>query len=112
MCVCVCVCWMGSLRLIDMPLCVFLCGVCSCVSVRLSVPFPPSSLSLSLCVCVLMCPCPSPSLLSLRVCGCVCVHVCAQLDVIDLDPYGTPVQFLDGAGQAVEEGGVSLCERA
>ena len=32
-----------------------------------------------------------------------------QFDVIDLDPYGTPVQFLDGAVQAVEEGGVSLC---
>eukprot|EP00878_Enallax_costatus_P042476 GHUV01049846.1.p2 GENE.GHUV01049846.1~~GHUV01049846.1.p2 ORF type:complete len:105 (+),score=24.09 GHUV01049846.1:1275-1589(+) len=27
-------------------------------------------------------------------------------DAIDLDPYGTPVQFLDSAVQAVSEGGL------
>jgi tRNA (guanine26-N2/guanine27-N2)-dimethyltransferase len=33
-----------------------------------------------------------------------------QFDAIDLDPYGTPAQFLDGAIQSVAEGGVSLVD--
>jgi len=32
-----------------------------------------------------------------------------RFDVIDLDPYGTPSQFLDATLQAVSDGGVCVC---
>ena len=35
-------------------------------------------------------------------------HPDKRFDVVDLDPYGAPVQFLDGAVQSVKEGGL-LC---
>ena len=34
-----------------------------------------------------------------------------RFDVVDLDPYGSPTPFLDGAVQSVEEGGL-LCVTA
>lgn len=33
---------------------------------------------------------------------------CNRFDVVDLDPYGSPVQFLDGAVQCVKDGGLLL----
>jgi len=51
----------------------------------------------------------------------VLVYICSMLmyehrgspekrfDVIDLDPYGTPSQFLDATLQAVSDGGVWVC---
>lgn len=35
-----------------------------------------------------------------------CLH--QYYEVVDLDPYGTPVQFLDSAVQSVSEGGLLL----
>ena len=37
-----------------------------------------------------------------------CVQNAGAYDAVDLDPYGTPCQFLDGAVQAVSEGGLLL----
>ena len=35
-------------------------------------------------------------------------HVMQAYDAVDLDPYGSPTQLLDGAVQAVAEGGLLL----
>ena len=36
------------------------------------------------------------------------IHILRRFDIVDLDPYGAPVQFLDGAVQSVTDGGL-LC---
>lgn len=30
-----------------------------------------------------------------------------RFDVVDLDPYGSPTQFLDSAVQAIQDGGIT-----
>ena len=32
-------------------------------------------------------------------------HIFRRFDIVDLDPYGAPTQFLDGAVQSVADGG-------
>jgi len=36
--------------------------------------------------------------------------VSKRFDVVDVDPYGSPVQFLDAAVQCVADGGASLTD--
>ena len=35
-----------------------------------------------------------------------CEPFSERFDVVDLDPYGSPTQFLDSAVQAIQDGGI------